>query len=132
MWMWHTGHTSWTMCSMAFLMFLLVGKLHPYDGRGKIWKMIVSIFPLVGGVMVGISRINDYQHHWTDVLAGSILGIVVALIVYCAYYPWPFNRSGSSRPLYIIWEETTLHDANSSQESTLDSLEPLRVPGGRV
>lgn len=32
-----------------------------------------------------LSRISDYKHHWSDVLAGSLLGTVVAIIVVSTY-----------------------------------------------
>lgn len=28
-----------------------------------------------------LSRISDYKHHWSDVLAGALLGVTCALIV---------------------------------------------------
>jgi phosphatidate phosphatase len=28
-----------------------------------------------------LSRVSDYKHHWSDVLAGSVQGTVVAIII---------------------------------------------------
>jgi phosphatidate phosphatase len=35
-------------------------------------------------VFVALSRIHDYKHHWSDVFAGSLLGIIVACITSAA------------------------------------------------
>ena len=32
-------------------------------------------------IYVCVSRISDYKHHWSDVLGGAVLGIVIALLV---------------------------------------------------
>ena len=39
----------------------------------------------------------DYRHHWHDVLAGSILGIVTAYFSYRQYYP-PLQSEMSHQP----------------------------------
>jgi len=40
---------------------------------------------LVGlATFIGLSRVTDYKHHWSDVLAGSLLGAFIALAVFCA------------------------------------------------
>lgn len=42
----------------------------------------MASLPSCGAVFVAASRVSDYWHHPTDVLAGSILGIIVAYVSY--------------------------------------------------
>lgn len=32
-------------------------------------------------IYVGLSRVSDYKHHWSDVLTGLIQGALVAILV---------------------------------------------------
>lgn len=117
-----SGHTSWATCSLAFVTFLMLGKLRPFDGRGEVWRLVVSIIPICGAVAVGITRINDYWHHWTDVVAGFGIGFMVAAAIYTMYYPWPFARQGTETPLY---KEADILATNTSTDSGENSNDPL-------
>ena len=44
---------------------------------------------------VGATRVIDYRHRGSDVLAGSTLGVIVALIVYRHWHPWVTDQSAA-------------------------------------
>jgi membrane-associated phospholipid phosphatase len=52
------------------------------DGGGHAWRMVVAAAPAVGALAVGVSRYTDYWHHWSDVLAGLLLGFGMAWLAY--------------------------------------------------
>jgi hypothetical protein len=52
----------------------LAGKLGIFDKKGHSWKLLPVILPLFLAIFVGVTRIDDYWHHWTDVFAGALLG----------------------------------------------------------
>jgi len=39
-----------------------------------VWKGFVVMIPLLGAILVAISRIMDYRHHPWDVVFGGLLG----------------------------------------------------------
>ena len=55
--------------------------------RGYTWKSWVLLAPISCAALIAISRTMDYRHHATDVIAGAIIGILVAWYAYRQYYP---------------------------------------------
>ncbi|KZV80136.1 PAP2-domain-containing protein [Exidia glandulosa HHB12029] len=82
-----SGHSSLSFAGLGFLTFFLAGKVHLFDKIGSGIKAWLCITPLLGAALVAISRTMDYRHHATDVLSGSILGLVVSYFSYRQYYP---------------------------------------------
>uniref|UniRef100_A0A0E0MR46 Phosphatidic acid phosphatase type 2/haloperoxidase domain-containing protein n=1 Tax=Oryza rufipogon TaxID=4529 RepID=A0A0E0MR46_ORYRU len=69
-----SGHTSWSFAGLGFLSLYLSGKIKVFDRQGHVAKLCIMILPLLIASLVGISRIDDYRHHWEDVFAGGLLG----------------------------------------------------------
>lgn len=66
-----------------------MGKLKIFneDGRGSGTRMSFCLAPLMVAALISISRTCDYHHHYTDVLAGAIIGTSIAYLCYRQYYP---------------------------------------------
>lgn len=89
-----SGHTSWSFAGLGFLAMYLAGKIKPFDRRGHIAKLCIIFLPLLVASLVGVSRVDDYWHHWQDVFAGALIGLVVAMFCYLQFFPPPYHSQG--------------------------------------
>ncbi|ORX91731.1 PAP2-domain-containing protein [Basidiobolus meristosporus CBS 931.73] len=92
-----SGHTTMAFSGLGFFSFYLAGKLHLFDERGHTYKCFLVLTPLLGASLIGISRIEDYRHHWSDVVAGGLIGLAAAYFSYHQYYP-SLKLAHSERP----------------------------------
>nr|XP_051225311.1 lipid phosphate phosphatase 2-like isoform X1 [Lolium perenne] len=112
-----SGHTSWSFAGLGFLSWYLAGKITIFDRRGHVAKLCIVILPLLVAVMVAVSRVDDYWHHWTDVCTGGILGTVVASVCYLQFFPPPSDEKGFW-PHAHFRHITESQDANRTQCAT--------------
>ncbi|XP_050228842.1 lipid phosphate phosphatase 2-like isoform X3 [Mercurialis annua] len=89
-----SGHTSWSFAGLGFLSLYLSGKIQVFDRRGHVAKLCIVFLPLLAASLVGISRVDDYWHHWQDVFAGGLIGLVVATFCYLQFFPPPYHPQG--------------------------------------
>ncbi|XP_028092991.1 lipid phosphate phosphatase 2-like isoform X2 [Camellia sinensis] len=89
-----SGHTSWSFAGLGFLSWYLAGKIQAFDRRGHISKLCIVFFPLLLASLVGVSRVDDYWHHWPDVFAAALIGLVVATFCYLQFFPLPNDTNG--------------------------------------
>ncbi|KAK4704474.1 diacylglycerol diphosphate phosphatase / phosphatidate phosphatase, partial [Phenoliferia sp. Uapishka_3] len=112
-----SGHSSFAFSGLGYLSLYLAGKMHLFDRKGHALKAWVCVIPLLGAALIAISRtmgmlyalshrkmwkltritITDYRHHATDVLIGSLLGVLIAYFTYSLYYP-PLNSHKAHLP----------------------------------
>ncbi|KAL3855315.1 hypothetical protein ACJMK2_014531 [Sinanodonta woodiana] len=68
-----------------------------------IWTRVHLFRPLLQALFmgvalyIGLSRVMDYKHHWSDVLGGAVLGIIVAVLIVRFVSIVPCYRNGSDR-----------------------------------
>ncbi|SPO28975.1 related to DPP1 - diacylglycerol pyrophosphate phosphatase [Ustilago trichophora] len=92
-----SGHASTSFAGFTYLSLYLAGKLHLFDGRGHAVTAWLCGTPLLAAALIAVSRTMDYRHHATDVLAGGLLGLVIAYWSYKLYYP-PLGHAQSHKP----------------------------------
>ena len=61
--------------------------MHVLRPRADLARVLLALAPLVGAVMIAISRLEDYRHDVFDVTVGSSLGMLIAYFSYRRYFP---------------------------------------------
>ncbi|XP_009134688.1 putative lipid phosphate phosphatase 3, chloroplastic [Brassica rapa] len=110
-----SGHTSWSFAGLGFLSLYLSGKIRAFDGKGHVAKLCIVILPLLVAALVGISRVDDYWHHWQDVFAGGLLGIVVSTFCYLQFFPPPYRTEAWGPYAYFLVLEAARAQAQAAE-----------------
>ncbi|KAL2457551.1 putative lipid phosphate phosphatase 3 [Forsythia ovata] len=123
-----SGHTSWSFAGLGFLSLYLSGKIKVFDRSGHVSKLCVVLLPLLVASLVGISRVDDYWHHWQDVFTGGLLGLVVATFCYLQFFLPPYHVDGWGTHAYFrILEESRLNVNNvQSSDAVLENQQNER------
>ncbi|OHT08016.1 PAP2 superfamily protein [Tritrichomonas foetus] len=94
-----SGHSSNSFSSATFLTLLMSFTFR----NPEIWWILVKFLPVLSALFVSATRIIDHMHHVSDVVAGAILGIGVACMIFLSQYQRIFmaNRllDGDELPL---------------------------------
>ncbi|KAH9609048.1 hypothetical protein KSS87_007662 [Heliosperma pusillum] len=101
-----SGHTSWSFAGLGFLSLYLAAKIQVFDRRGHVGKLCVVFLPLLAAALVGVSRVDDYWHHWTDVFTGGIIGLTISFFCYLQFFPPPHRTKGWGTYSYFKALET--------------------------
>ena len=74
-----SGHSSFSTHCMAFIIIFLEARLILV--RLRFIKTFIQIAAFIAAWVTILSRVSDYWHRYTDVLAGFFLGLIIALFV---------------------------------------------------
>lgn len=74
-----SGHSSFSAYTMLFLIIYLEARL--FLLRFRYIKALIQLAAFIASFVTSISRISDYHHRGSDVLAGLVLGSIIALFI---------------------------------------------------
>ncbi|KAK2731827.1 hypothetical protein FQN57_003153 [Myotisia sp. PD_48] len=123
-----SGHSSFAFGGLGYLALFFAGQLKVCRPRSGLSRALFSLSPLLGALMIALSRLEDYRHDVYDIACGSILGFAIAYLIYRCYYPSlcaskpddpyrPSDQEQSSGFRRVIPdEEQPLYEQNSSTE----------------
>ncbi|KAK6039399.1 PAP2 family protein [Cooperia oncophora] len=79
-----SGHSSFAMYASTFAAVYLLARM-PRHTLGRAVLPVIQTSLLAIGLLISYSRINDNKHHWSDVIAGILVGMVAAI---CTCVMW--------------------------------------------
>lgn len=65
---------------MTFTVLYIEARIH--FPQSKFLKFFLQLVVAQLGILCSLSRVSDYKHHWSDVLAGLLLGILIAVLIF--------------------------------------------------
>ncbi|KAF8794835.1 putative phosphatidate phosphatase isoform X2 [Argiope bruennichi] len=75
-----SGHSSFAIYAILFsVIYMQKCLICPHS---KFVRPALQFILLLMGAYTAVSRIGDNKHHWSDVIAGSVLGVVSAVLMF--------------------------------------------------
>eukprot|EP01053_Blabericola_migrator_P012501 Blabericola_migrator_1__12500@NODE_790_length_6495_cov_70_128034_g559_i0_p3_GENE_NODE_790_length_6495_cov_70_128034_g559_i0NODE_790_length_6495_cov_70_128034_g559_i0_p3_ORF_typecomplete_len352_score28_63PAP2/PF01569_21/2_1e03PAP2/PF01569_21/1_3e26PAP2_3/PF14378_6/2_1e06DUF2456/PF10445_9/1_5e03DUF2456/PF10445_9/7_2e02DUF2456/PF10445_9/0_18Shisa/PF13908_6/4e02Shisa/PF13908_6/0_67Mid2/PF04478_12/1_8e04Mid2/PF04478_12/10Mid2/PF04478_12/50Tetraspanin/PF00335_20/0_8Tetraspanin/PF00335_20/1_6e02FUSC/PF len=81
-----SAHSSLSFAIIGFVALWQYSKLCLFQDWGA-WRLTIPAGLLTLCVAIATSRTSDYRHHPSDVIGGIIIGLVIAVISFCFYFP---------------------------------------------
>lgn len=83
-----SGHSLISFSAFLFLAMWLFGQMQLSSNVASkpVHLYLVSFLPLILAAYVALSRVQDYRHHFLDIVLGMFIGCTVAVAVYRKYF----------------------------------------------
>ncbi|XP_053770825.1 phospholipid phosphatase 1 isoform X1 [Desmodus rotundus] len=104
----YSGHSSFSMYSLLFVALYLQARMKADWAR--LLRPTLQFGLVATSVYVGLSRVSDYKHHWSDVLTGLAQGALVAVLVVVYVSDFFKERNSALKDRKEEDSHTTLHE----------------------
>uniref|UniRef100_A0A0F7YZV4 Phospholipid phosphatase 1 n=1 Tax=Micrurus fulvius TaxID=8637 RepID=A0A0F7YZV4_MICFL len=104
----YSGHSSFSMYCMMFLALYLQARMK--NDWARLLRPTVQFGLVASSIYVGLSRVSDYKHHWSDVLTGLIQGALVATLIVVYVSDFFKERGRTFKQKEEEDSHTTLHE----------------------
>lgn len=104
----YSGHSSFSMYSLLFVALYLQARMKADWAR--LLRPTLQFGLVATAVYVGLSRVSDYKHHWSDVLTGLLQGALVAVLVVVYVSDFFKERNSALKDRKEEDSHTTLHE----------------------
>jgi len=92
-----SGHSAVAFAGNLFISLYLNSKLKLWGTEyAPVWKLFVVFTPILGAVLLSLCRLVDYTHHWYDISAGALIGVMFAFATYRMHYCSIFDPATNS------------------------------------
>ena len=123
-----SGHSSGSFSGLFLLTLYLLGRsrlvapsrVHCQIRSGKrLLKLFLCFAPTLLATWISITRSIDNWHHFSDILAGALIGIASATVAYSYNYAGIFSHEAAGLPLeaYYAKSVSKRHGCQSAQIS---------------
>jgi membrane-associated phospholipid phosphatase len=106
-----SGHASNAFAAMVWLVMYLMGKYRVFHEQRTVGFGPAALIssPILVAMFVAISRTMDYHHNFSDIIGGSLIGVISAMFAYSLYYP-SLMHSYCHRPKHLYLQSDIHHD----------------------
>lgn len=104
---WMSGHSTAAFAGLIYLALYFNAQLKVMsDHRPAYWKMVLTIAPICGAVLIAGSLTIDEYHNWWDCVGGGLTGTLCAIIAYrktfAAIWDFRFNHIVTPRSTSLL------------------------------
>lgn len=117
----YSGHSSFSMYCMLFLALYLHSRMR--GDWARLLRPTLQFALVAASIYVGLSRVSDYKHHWSDVLTGLIQGAIVAVLIVVYVSDFFKVRKGTLNEKEED-SHTTLHETSTNGNHYGSGLQP--------